>query len=184
MSCNIFQMLPTPRNKYYYFFTQYSTHLLTYSLHRAEPSWEPNQFSASQEIPCNLWNPKVHYLIHLSLSWVPSMQSMPSHPTSWISIYILPSHLCLGLPGGLFPWVSPQKPCIHLSLLSATWPAHLILLYLITWTRLHEMHRSLSTSLCSFLHSHVTSFLLSPIILLSTILSKTLSLCSSLIVTD
>jgi len=39
--------------------------------------------------------------LHLSLSWDRSMQSMPSHPISWIYILILSSHLCLGLPSGM-----------------------------------------------------------------------------------
>jgi hypothetical protein len=30
------------------------------------PSWEANRFSASQEIPRVLWNPKVHYSTHKS----------------------------------------------------------------------------------------------------------------------
>jgi hypothetical protein len=38
--------------------------------------------------------------------------------------------------------------------------------------------------LCSFLQSPDTSFLLSPNILLSTLFSNTLNLCSSLLVTD
>ena len=50
------------------------------------PSWEANKPSAGQEIPRNLWNPKIHYSItssrHLFLSWASPIQSMPSHPTS------------------------------------------------------------------------------------------------------
>jgi hypothetical protein len=38
-------------------------YLLTYSMHQ-NLSWEANWFSASQGIPCILWNPKVHYGIH------------------------------------------------------------------------------------------------------------------------
>ena len=40
---------------------------------------------------------------HLSLPWDSSIQSIPPHPTCWRSILILSSHLCLGLPIGLFP---------------------------------------------------------------------------------
>jgi len=47
-----------------------------------------------------------------------------------------------------------------------------------------EEHRSLSSSLCSFLHSTITSSLLGPNILLSTLFSNTLILRSSLNVSD
>ena len=70
------------------------------------PSWEANQFAASQEIPCISWNRKVHYCIHsvrhLSLSWASSIQSVPPHPTSWRSI-LISSPLHHVLPSGLFP---------------------------------------------------------------------------------
>ena len=39
------------------------TYLLTYSMEQRS-AWEGNRFSASQEIPRILWNPKVHYYIH------------------------------------------------------------------------------------------------------------------------
>ena len=47
-----------------------------------------------------------------------------------------------------------------------------------------EQYRSLSSSLCSFLHSLVTSSLLGPNTLLNTLFSNTLSLRSCLNVTD
>ena len=46
---------------------------------------------------------------HLSLSWAISIHSMPPHRTSWRSILILPSHLRLGLPSGLFLSGFPNK---------------------------------------------------------------------------
>ena len=42
---------------------RYPWTLLTYSMEQS-PSWDANGFSASQEIPRILWNPKVHYRIH------------------------------------------------------------------------------------------------------------------------
>ena len=46
---------------------------------------------------------------HLSLSWASLIQYIPPHPTSWRSILILSSNLCLGLPSGLFPSGFPTK---------------------------------------------------------------------------
>ena len=123
---------------------------------------------------------------HLSLSWASSIQSMPLHPTCWRSSLILSSHLRLGLPSGLFHSGFPTKP-LNSPLLSHTraiCPAHIILLDFITRTILDEEYRSVSSSLCSILHSPVTSSLLGPNILLSTLFSNTLSLRSSLNVSD
>ena len=46
---------------------------------------------------------------HLSLSWARSIQSVPSHRTSWRSILIWSCHLRLGLPSGLFSSGFPTK---------------------------------------------------------------------------
>ena len=82
-----------------------------------------------------------------------------------------------------FPQVSPNKTlCTPLpSSIRATCPAHLILLDFITRTILGEQYRSLSSSLCSFIHSPVTPSLLAPNIHLNTLFSNTLSLFPPLV---
>jgi len=124
---------------------------------------------------------------HVSLSWASSIQPITPHPTSWRSILILSSsHLFLGLPSGLFPSGFPTKTLytLLLSPIRAICPVHLILLDFISRTILGEDYRSLSSSLCSFLHFPVTWSLLGPNILLNTLFSNTLSLLYSFNMSD
>ena len=110
----------------------------------------------------------------------------PPNLTSWRSILILSSHLHLGFPSVLFPTGFPTKTLFTtlLSSMCATCPTQLIFFDFITRTILGEQYGSLSSSLCRFLHSPVTSSLLGPHILLNTLFSNTLSLRSSLNVSD
>ena len=122
--------------------------------------------AASQEIPRIFETRRFITVLtsvrHLSLYWANSIQSSQPPPTSWRSILILSSHLRLGLPNGLFPSGFPTRtlysplPCP----IRATCPAHLILLDFTTRTIFGKEYRSLSSSLCNFLHSPVTSSLL------------------------
>ena len=81
-----------------------------------------------------------------------------------------------------FPLVSPPRPYTPPS--PHPYAAHLILFDFITRTILGEEYKSFSSSLCSLLHSPITSSLLGPNILLNTMFSYTLSFISSRNIND
>ena len=102
---------------------------------------------------------------HLSLSWASPIQSIYVHiPTSHLLEILVSTHLRLGLCSGLFPSGFPSKTLYTplFSPIRAICPVPLILLDFITRTILGEEYKSFSSSLCSLLHSPVTSTRLGP----------------------
>ena len=126
------------------------TYLLTY-LHiyfiEQGPSWEANQFSASQEIPRILWNPKSHYCIHAWSPPVPILSLLdPVHtPTS----HFLDNHLNIilqarpGSPKWSLSVRFPHQNSVYASPvpIRATCPVYLILLDFITRTIMGKEYR-------------------------------------------
>ena len=155
-----------------------------------QSSWEANRFSASQEISRILWNPKVHYRSHKCRTPVPIRSQLnPIHTPTY---HFLKIHLFIVLPSTSwspkcslsfrFPTKTLYTPL--LSPILATCPAHLIVFDFITRRVVGEEYRSLSSSLCSFLHSPVTSSLLGRNILFNILFSNTVNLRSSLTLSD
>ena len=88
----------------------------------------------------------------------------------FITAFTSARHLSVSWASSLFLSIPHQSPVYTSPLpIRATCPTHLTLLDLIAQTILGEVHRSLSPSICSFLHSAVTSSLLGPNILLNTL---------------
>ena len=153
------------------------------------PSWEASWFAASQEIPRISWNPKVYYRTHKRPPPVPILgQSNPVHRPISHLLDIHPNIIHPSTPRSP-QWSlslrSPHQDPIHPPLLTHTRhmpnPSHSSRFY-----RPHNIGwgvQSLSSSLCSLLHSPVTSSLLGPNIL-NTIFSNALSFLSSLNVSD
>ena len=155
-------------------------HSLTHSLTLAHsmdhsPSWKGNRFSASQEIPRIVWKPKVHYRTHKFPPPVPILSQLDSvhTPTS----HFLKTHLNItlsstpGSPNWSLSFTFPHKNPVHASPLPHTrympHPSHSSRFY--HRNNVGEQYRSLSSSVCSFLHPPVTSSPLGPNILLNTL---------------
>jgi hypothetical protein len=139
--------------------------------------------AATQEHPSILWNPKVHYRVHKSSPPVPILSQInPVHTTpSYLrSISILSTHLRLGLPRFLFPSGFPINilysyrfsPFVLHALSSSSSLTWSFWLYLAKSTSYEALHYAVLSNLLSL-------YLFGPNIPLST-----LSLCSSVNVTD
>ena len=154
-------------------------------------SWAANWFAASQEIPRNLPNPKVHYRTHKRPPPVSILgQPNPVHIPISNLLEIHPNITYPSTPRSpqwsIFPSGFPTKTLYTplSSPIRVTCPAHLIILDFITRTILGGEYKSFSSSLSSLLHSPVTSSLLGPNILLNTMFSNNLSFLSSRNVND
>ena len=154
--------------------------LNTYSMVQS-PSWEANWFTASQEIPRISRNSMVHYRTHKRPPPV-SILGQPNavHIPTFHFLEIHPNIIHPSKPRSpqwppylRFPHQDPLHPLS--SPIRATCPAHFILLDFITCKIVGEAYKSFSSSLCSLIHSPVTSSLLGPNIFLSTMFSDTLS---------
>jgi hypothetical protein len=77
-----------------------------------KPSREADRFSASQEIPRNLWNPKVHYRIHKCPPPILGQLDLVHTPHTPLKSHL--NIILLSMPGP-FRQVSPPKTCTHLS---------------------------------------------------------------------
>jgi hypothetical protein len=151
--------------------------------------WEAIWFAACQGFPRILLNPKIYYLIHKYrplpiLSQFDLVRTTTSHFLKIHHSIIL--HLCLGLLNGPFilGFLTKTLYTPFFFPIRSTRLVHLILLDLINLTIFGEHYKLLSSLLCSFLHSPVTTSNIIRNNFHITLFSNTLSLHSSLNMSD
>jgi hypothetical protein len=127
-------------------------------------------YSASHEIPRIIWNMKVNqYWQQPATCWYPTPDQCSTRLSLKRSV-ILFSHLCLGLPSGLFPSVFSTKTLYThlLFLVGATCPSHFTILDFITKIIFGKKYRSRNFWLCCLAYFSAPSALLGPNIFLCT----------------
>jgi len=137
-----------------------------------------------KEYPWILLNSNVHYLLHnIPPLFCVLNQINPIHvlPSYFFAIRFNIFLSCIRLPSVLFRFT---LYAFIFSPIHTTCPVHLVFLYFIAWIMFSNEHESLSSSLCRFLHSPVTSSHLGPTILLSTIFSISSYVPPSLFATE
>ena len=114
--CNPFSTLFKASLCFWMFFDQHKPH--------GAESWEANSSSASQEIPCILWNLKVHYPAHKRLPPVPNLSQInPDPPSHYFKIHfnsILPCMLRSSVVSSGFP--TKTRYAVLFSSICATCP--------------------------------------------------------------
>jgi hypothetical protein len=151
------------------------------------PSWEVTSHSATQEFHNILFNLKVHCYVNKSMPLVPIMSQMTPVKTSsscFSKIHFkLSSHLCLCLPVVHFPFGFHTKTlyAFFFTPMHTTCPAHLTFLTSSFWLYLVKSTSYEALVVHFFLQHSIISSLFGPNILLNTLFSGTLCLCSSFV---
>jgi hypothetical protein len=95
------------------------------------PHREANSRVATLEIHHLLWNPNIYYCVHKTPPLVPSLSQINPVPNFSPYIYKFLSNIVLPCTPRLSEWSLPFTFTFLIYFMRATYPAHLILFYMI-----------------------------------------------------